>query len=423
MIPRDQEVWHPILDSLSIVPESAIHVRRQVGAAAPSILSDLAQRIDARVTEARIGALEGPSEYLFGELVDGGFLPGGRIALLDRQAMFLRVYDSIGAHLFSLGGPGEGPGEFDFPVAALMLDSADLWVVEGARGIQRFHQAGGGFEFKDRIQLNSFSVRDACVIGEHVIVHIPSHVTRPDQVDATDAPVLFRYGPNGQDRFGFAVPYRYSPWLAAERMKRGQIACGAHDRVFLAFEYQNRLDSYRTSDGDLLWHATFDGIHIPRLREQVGPEGKIAVGVDVRGGEPTLHFLLGLAGGQGNPLIIQFGRRTRDQILSQVDSFDVETFLIDVETGEGLYLGEGLPRVLALEGDHLLLLRTDPFPEVEVARMPASGIGREPRSSNPLSRQSPQPRPEPARPGTPRGSGPPSGCRARPSPWPAPTPG
>lgn len=369
-IQREQVIWHPITDSLSIDPADAIQIQKTAVAEAVPNLAETARRIRARSVSTRIGVLDGPSEYTFGELVDGEILPSGRIALLDGQALLLRIYDSLGNYLYSLGGAGEGPGEFGFPVEAMLAQSGDLLVVEGARGIQRFQPADGQFVFRERIQIPSFQVRDACVSGENAIIHVPSHVVEPDQTESAFAEVLFRYGPEGGDRFGFSVPYRYAPRLAAERLKRGRIACGKDGRVYLAFESQNRLDAYSAQDGRLLWHATFNGINIPPVRERIRPDGRIGVGIDVRGGEPIVHFLLGLTGGHGNPLIVQFGRRTQAQILGNEDGFVVESFLVDPEVGEGFFLGEDLPQVLLFEGDEFVTVKTDPFPQVEVSQLP-----------------------------------------------------
>jgi len=195
-------------------------------------------------------------------------------------------------------------------------------------------------------------------------------MTEPDQTESAYASVLFRFDAEGGNRFGFAVPYRYTPIIASERMKRGRITCADGDQVFLGFDSQNRLDSYRVTDGALLWHATFDGINVPLVRERLGEDGRRYVGIDVRGSKPILHFLLGISGGKGGPLIVQFGRRTKQEILAQTDTYVVETFLVDPQTGEGLYIGEGFPEVLSLEVENLLLIQEDPFPRVEVSILP-----------------------------------------------------
>lgn len=53
---------------------------------------------------------EGP--YQLGFVPRGTFLEDGRIAVLEARAQEVRVFDPSGEHVRTLGGPGEGPGEF-----------------------------------------------------------------------------------------------------------------------------------------------------------------------------------------------------------------------------------------------------------------------------------------------------------------------
>lgn len=367
---RERITWHPITDSLSVDMDRAIRISREGSLPAIPALGVYADRLRRRVMTATIGRLEGDPDYLFGRVVDSRFLADGSIAVLDQQAQFLRVYDSNGVHLYSVGGPGEGPGELDVPVALVSPSPQEVWVVEAARKIHRYREESGELRFVDQILIDSYSVRDACSSAESTILHIPSHVTQRGQTESSVGEVLHRYDNDGTRRGSFAVPYRYSPRMAAERMKRGFVSCPSAGVVVLGYEYQNRLDAYGTSDGQLLWHATFEGIGIPPLREGLLPDGRRSVGTDVRGGEATYHFLLGVSGGTGTPVIVQFGRREREDVLNRVDRYVVETFLVDPISGEGLYFGEDLPQVLSVEDERIALLRVDPFLMVELARLP-----------------------------------------------------
>lgn len=59
----------------------------------------------------RIGREEaGP--YQLGFVPRGTFLEDGRIAILEARTQEIRIFDRSGAHIRTLGGPGEGPGEF-----------------------------------------------------------------------------------------------------------------------------------------------------------------------------------------------------------------------------------------------------------------------------------------------------------------------
>ena len=66
------------------------------------------------VEEASIGTLEGEDEYVFGRVASVA-TDGRHIYVLDRMATIVRVYDLSGEHLFDIGRPGDGPGEFRRP--------------------------------------------------------------------------------------------------------------------------------------------------------------------------------------------------------------------------------------------------------------------------------------------------------------------
>jgi len=59
-----------------------------------------------------IGAIDGPDEVLFGRIVSVAVDGAGRLIVADEQNGEIRIFDAAGAHLQTIGGSGEGPGEF-----------------------------------------------------------------------------------------------------------------------------------------------------------------------------------------------------------------------------------------------------------------------------------------------------------------------
>jgi len=64
------------------------------------------------VEEVAIGALEGAEEYLFGRIGDLAVDADGGIYVFDGHVPALRYYNANGVYLRTLGGRGEGPGEY-----------------------------------------------------------------------------------------------------------------------------------------------------------------------------------------------------------------------------------------------------------------------------------------------------------------------
>ena len=90
-----------------------------------------------------IGAVEGEEPYMLGAVSDAATLPGGRIAVADRDANEVRVFDASANHLVTLGRMGEGAGEFRSlaHVAPWPGDSIVAWE-QVARRISVFDSLG-----------------------------------------------------------------------------------------------------------------------------------------------------------------------------------------------------------------------------------------------------------------------------------------
>ena len=59
-----------------------------------------------------IGAVDGPVEVLFGSITSVAVDGVGNFIVADGQMDEIRIFDAQGAHVQTIGGPGEGPGEF-----------------------------------------------------------------------------------------------------------------------------------------------------------------------------------------------------------------------------------------------------------------------------------------------------------------------
>ncbi len=94
------------------------------------------------VPEASIGELEGPEEYLFGSISSIAVDDERSVYVLDGQAQHVRVFDSDGTYVRTLGGPGEGPTEFTRAEAIALLPDGRL-VVRDA-GIKQIKVFGAG---------------------------------------------------------------------------------------------------------------------------------------------------------------------------------------------------------------------------------------------------------------------------------------
>jgi len=82
----------------------------------------------------RIGEVEGEDPYLFTWVPSVATDPDGRVIVIDQGSHQVRVFDRDGRFLFHFGGPGEGPGEMEWPPCCAGFAPDDrLWVRERFR--------------------------------------------------------------------------------------------------------------------------------------------------------------------------------------------------------------------------------------------------------------------------------------------------
>ena len=85
--------------------------RRDSAGVAIYQVAALGPRVTARET-VRLGTVDGPPESTFFRLRDARLGPGGVMVVLDGGDDMVKLFDSTGRALRTLGGTGEGPAEF-----------------------------------------------------------------------------------------------------------------------------------------------------------------------------------------------------------------------------------------------------------------------------------------------------------------------
>lgn len=89
-----------------------------------------------------LGEGNGNDEYSFGAISAVRFLDDGGIAVLDRYACGARVYSPSGEYVQTIGGPGEGPGEFVNPNSMAVLNNRVVILDKWALRASMFDQEG-----------------------------------------------------------------------------------------------------------------------------------------------------------------------------------------------------------------------------------------------------------------------------------------
>lgn len=117
--------------SIDTLPSGAVRVSNP-----PVGLWETGEAVPWRlVPEVEIGGLEGAPETVFSSVSGLAVDDQGRILAIDRDTNELRFYDAGGAFLKTVGGEGEGPGEYTGANGLVRLPSDSLLVIdqEGVR--------------------------------------------------------------------------------------------------------------------------------------------------------------------------------------------------------------------------------------------------------------------------------------------------
>ena len=92
-----------------------------------------------------IGAREGDGPQIFFQVRHAARLSDGSVAVVDGSSREVRVFTGTSAHLVSMGGRGEGPGEFGSPWLLWVLPGDTLWVGDYLPWRFNVFSAGGEF--------------------------------------------------------------------------------------------------------------------------------------------------------------------------------------------------------------------------------------------------------------------------------------
>ena len=93
----------------------------------------------------RVGALEGAEEVTFGYVGDVLGLADGGLLVHDGEANIIRMFDSTGSFLRTLGGKGGGPGEYGQVNGIARHPSGDFYVWDATGGRVNRYRADGSY--------------------------------------------------------------------------------------------------------------------------------------------------------------------------------------------------------------------------------------------------------------------------------------
>lgn len=208
------------------------------------------------VQRATIGSADGDGTETFARIVDVEFDPMGRVWVADGQQHQIRVFDSAGAHVRSIGRKGGGPEEFGGIAGMDWAADGTLWVLDGGNARFAVYDTAGRFITTHR--------RDTNIVQTPWTLGFDSRGNLYDQASVTsheDTEVrVVRFTPVLQARDTFRVP----PFEAATfEVVREQGGNRSIDRVNVPF---SPSQEWRIDPEGFVWVAVTDQYRLTRYR-------------------------------------------------------------------------------------------------------------------------------------------------------------
>ena len=111
------------------------------------------------VEDLRIGSVMSEGPDLFGAIYSFDVDAWGRIFVLDDQAQEIRIFDSNGTFVRTVGKKGEGPGEFTEAVSVDLSRSGEIWVMDMGEGRVSIFDTTGIYLRQERTNTSGWSVK------------------------------------------------------------------------------------------------------------------------------------------------------------------------------------------------------------------------------------------------------------------------
>lgn len=333
-----QETVHPV-DAYRDRPEGIdVAVVARDDTAEDGTALRLTTTFDEAHLAGTIGTLDGPPPTLIGELV--GVLIDDRdlVYFLDAAYKEIRAFTHEGRFLSAAGRSGSGPGEFREPRAlGFAPGGEELLVGDLGRQFHRFHFVDAELRHVETERVEEFTPTAMCLVGDRLLLHGP--------VYQGDEAFHFLSAERTIER-SFGAVYRSPHAMINYLLSEGRVACSAAGDMF-AFAPSSVLGEARgyDADGVLRWITQI---------EPFRPVGLVDDGSGYRVTLPSEGFhrvesltlvppdRVLLQVGLAVPAPEEAGSRTPPEVA------ELHSYLLDIHTGTGAYLGDRLPMVVAM---------------------------------------------------------------------------
>ena len=294
---------------------------------------------------------DGELYEMFGDIEDIAVNGDGDIFVLDYQHKKVFVYHSDGSFKHSIGGPGAGPGEFEFPKAIGIDDQDRVIVADSKLRISIFDPHDGAFALNSTLTL-AYSPKDMC-IGDGMIYLLGAWHEQESRY-------VHSYTIGGEHVRSIGELYESSVPLFSQGLSYGPLACGiGAESVQYMFGWLPVIHNY-SKTGERRWTsmiADFD------------PSGVVSYGdseVRYENRDKAFDTVSNVVAASANHVLVQIKHITPESREARLPHDRINTYVFALHSGDGVYVGDRFPQIHAVQGNRIYAVSSAPFPQVLV---------------------------------------------------------
>ncbi len=354
---ESQRVVHPISNLIPGIDDSHDFDSPDYNSQDLQDAGVLAQNLLSSEKKLTLGVLEGESYEMFGHISAVKLDSEGNIYILDSGYSEVRVFNSEGIFLYSVGSEGRGPGEFFYPKDMEVDTNGRIIVVDRARRKTIFEQTGSTHQYEETRSLSVVPVK-LCNQGGIVYVQGVS-VGGPSNV-------IFSYSSGGDSLGAFGSSYKSSSDMVQSVFGEGHIACSRDpSQIIYAPRLLPIIYSY-SLEGEIQWVAKISDFEALKVIENKrGDSGSSSVSMNLRS---SMHDQIsGIIALPQKYAIVQVASITPESVEGEGEKYAVlRSYVMLSKSGEAVYIGDSLPRIIAITKDHFYVTHSTPHPQISV---------------------------------------------------------
>ena len=356
-------IYHPTPDAIPS-PDALAHIIKYTDVASFDVEMQYIARLvgDARQV-ATIGADQGPRHEMMGEVRSVALSSAGDVFLLDSKHRELFVYGPTGQYRYTIGAPGEGPGEFQYP-QAVYIDIRDrVFVVDRKGGRISVFASSDSTHALVSTSSVGFTPKALCVIGDQLFFSGDWPVRPNDAVHVFDL--------SGEHLRSFGATYSSPAAHVRALLSDGPLGCHPDSKALVyMFSRLPLLYGYEVTGGSL-WTSMF-GDFSPGdiIEEGRGSDSEMVLfgsgGREYDRASNVFHVT--------DHFFIVQTRHIIPRTTTQDKSETYHTYVVNGKTGQAMYIGTELHRILAVKSGMIVTYGRARFPQVHIHEMVNWGL-------------------------------------------------